>query len=97
MCNKRLRFWFFAAAGVGNTAGCTAFDSLSIKNWAASLPAGCHILGDAAHLLSDQLLVPCTSQSRGDDADNVFNFCLSQLRIQIEMEFGKVEDPPATN
>jgi len=88
MCDERLRFRFFAVAGVGNAADSAAFDGLSIKDWVLSLPAGYFIVGDAAHLLDDRLLVPCTGRSRGDDANDVFNCCLSQLRIRIEMAFG---------
>jgi len=90
MCDERLRFRFFAAAGVGKAHDSAAFDGLSIKDWVLSLPAGCFILGDAACVLGEHLLIPHTGRSRNDDGDDIFNFCLSQLRIRIEMAFGRL-------
>jgi len=90
MCGKRLRFRFFAAAGIGNAPDSAAFDGLSIKQWAASLPLGHCILGDAACTLGNQLLIPCSGQSQKDDGNGIFNFHLPQLRIRIEMAFGRL-------
>ena len=46
--------------------------------------------GDAAYTLTEHLLVPFTG-SQQDNVDNdAYNFYLSQLRIQIEMAFGRL-------
>jgi hypothetical protein len=53
-----------------------------------NLPPGFHIVADAAYMVSEHLLGPYHGAQRDDDANAIFNFYLSQLRIRIEMAFG---------
>ena len=47
-------------------------------------------MGDAAYSLSDRLLIPFTGSQRDDEDNDAYNFYLSQLRIRIEMSFGRL-------
>ena len=55
-----------------------------------NLPGGMYALGDAAYPLGDRLLVPFTGDYRDDRFHDSFNFFLSQLRIRVEMAFGRL-------
>ena len=55
-----------------------------------SLPPGLFGLGDAAYTLSEHLLIPFTGSDRLDPAQDAFNYYLSQLRIRVEMAFGRL-------
>ena len=54
------------------------------------LEEGDYLLGDAAYPISEKLLVPFTGSQRNDLYQDSFNFHLSQLRIRIEMSFGRL-------
>ena len=47
-------------------------------------------LGDAAFDVSERLLIPFTGSQRADPNKDAFNFYLSQLRIRVEMAFGRM-------
>jgi hypothetical protein len=55
-----------------------------------SLPLGCYGIADAAYTLSEHILTPFTSADRLDSAQDAFNYYLSQLRICVEMAFGRL-------
>ena len=55
-----------------------------------SLPMGWYGVGDAAYTLSEHLLTPFTGVGRLDPAHDAFNYYLSQLRIRVEMAFGRL-------
>mmetsp|Transcript_6544 Transcript_6544/g.7340 ORF Transcript_6544/g.7340 Transcript_6544/m.7340 type:complete len:89 (-) Transcript_6544:71-337(-) len=57
-----------------------------IKN----LPKGCYFVGDAAYILLEGLLVPFTGSQKRHPQNDAFNFHLSQMRIRIEMAFGRL-------
>ena len=67
-----------------------AFRKSSLQNVLDRLPEGCYMLGDAAYAISDKLLVPYTGSQRADPYRDSFNFHLSQLRIRVEMSFGRL-------
>jgi len=48
------------------------------------------MVGDAAYDLTDQLLTPFVGSQGSDPDRDAFNFYLSQLRIRIEMAFGRM-------
>ncbi len=49
---------------------------------------GKYQVGDAAYSVSEKMLVPFTGSQRNNANNDAYNFCLSQLRIRIEMAFG---------
>jgi hypothetical protein len=55
-----------------------------------NLPAGLYIVGDAAYTLTEKLLIPFTGSQQLDPKIDIFNVHLSQLRIRIEMAFGRL-------
>ena len=56
----------------------------------ANLPPGVFFVGDAAYTLEEHLLVPFTGAEKLDANKDAFNFYLSQMRIRIEMAFGRL-------
>ena len=47
-------------------------------------------MGDNAYQLSNTLLIPFSGVDANDVDNDVYNFYLSQLRIRIEMSFGRL-------
>jgi hypothetical protein len=47
------------------------------------------VIGDNAYVCSENLLTPFSGQQRLESAKDSYNFYLSQLRIRIEMTFGR--------
>jgi hypothetical protein len=88
ICDARLRFLFFAVAAPGRTGDLVAYELLSIREIIEKLPPGFYIVGDAAYMLTEHVLVPFTGGDRQSPENDTYNFYLSQLRIRIEMAFG---------
>jgi hypothetical protein len=90
-CDSRLRFLFFGVVGAGTCHDSNALDTAAgLKEAIDSLCLGLYFVGDAAYNLSERLLVPFTGSQREDPDKDAFNFYLSQLRIRIEMAFGRL-------
>jgi len=53
-----------------------------------AFPIGKYLVGDAAYSVSEKMLVPFTGSQRNNANNDAYNFCLSQMRIRIEMAFG---------
>jgi hypothetical protein len=88
MCDARLRFTFFGILKPGSTSDLRTYEFSSLPQFVEALPDGTYIVGDAAFMVSEHLLIPFTGSSREVPEKDVFNFYLSQLRIRIEMAFG---------
>lgn len=88
ICDPYLRFTFFGVLKPGSSSDLRAYESSGIHSIIESLPYGTYIVGDAAYMLTDRMLVPFTGSDRVDPSKDAFNFYLSQLRIRIEMAFG---------
>ena len=90
-CDSDLRFLYFGVVAPGKTNDCVAFDrAVDMKKFIESLPVGLFVVGDAAYTLSENLLTPFTGVNRGDVNRDAYNFFLSQVRIRIEMAFGRL-------
>ena len=90
-CDIRLKFLFFGVIAPGQTNDNAAFPFCTelikaIKN----LPPGMYFVGDAAYSLEEGLLVPYVGSQRLNPDNDAFNFHLSQMRIRIEMAFGRL-------
>jgi hypothetical protein len=72
----------------GGTPGVVACSGVSLAELVEKLPAGTHVLGDGACTPMEHVVVPLSGDDRSDNANDVFDFFLSQLRVGIEMEFG---------
>jgi DNA-directed RNA polymerase specialized sigma24 family protein len=89
ICDADLRFLLLSCKCPGKTNDWKAFKRSVISDLVSSLPPGYYILGDAAYINSEHLLVPYpgTNLPQREDA---YNFYLSQLRIRIEMAFARL-------
>ena len=69
-----------------------AFDRCQfLKEWLASLPEGFFIGGDNAYTVTQKLVTPYRKAEFSDDTHKrTYNYYLSQLRIRIEMAFGRL-------
>lgn len=90
VCDAELRFYYVATGGPGCTPDITAYSNLSIHQLVKDLPDGFHLNGDAAYVLTNHLLTPFTGRSRAEELNDIYNYYLSQLRIRIEMAFGRL-------
>jgi hypothetical protein len=90
-CDIKLRFMYFGVVAPGKTNDCIAYELASdMKQCIDSLPLGLFFVGDAAYTLSEHLLTPFTGSNREDLNRDAYNFYLSQMRIRIEMAFGRL-------
>ena len=62
---------------------------VDLKKFIDDLPFGMYVVGDAAYILTEQLLTPFTGTQKLYPNNDKFNFHISQLRIRIEMAFGR--------
>ena len=63
--------------------------ALGLKKVLGTLPLGHYAVADAAYTLSECILNPYTDADRLDPAQDSFNYYFSQLRIHVEMAFGR--------
>mgnify|MGYP001810207069 CR=1 FL=1 len=54
-----------------------------------NLPLGRYVIGDNAYVCTEHLLTPFPGEQRNQPEFDVYNFYVSQLRIRIEMTFGR--------
>ena len=91
ICDVNLRFLYFAVCAPG---GCN--DSRALRKctklckWIDTLPGDYYIIGDNAYALSNRLLIPFRGKKKRQPYKRTYNFYLSQLRIRIEMAFGRL-------
>ena len=91
MCDANLRITYVSVAGNGGTNDARAFKRLhKLRDWLLRLPDGFFILGDNAYGLTNKLLIPFSGSSKQDENNDAYNFYLSQLRICVEMAFGRL-------
>jgi hypothetical protein len=87
-----LRFRYVCVAAPGRTNDGRAFDRCDkLQDWIRELANDCYIASDNAYPLSNKILVPFkANQIAGDQYKVAYNFYLSQLRIRVEMAFGRM-------
>jgi hypothetical protein len=86
ICDAMLRFMSLSCRCPGKTNDWMAYLRAEMSTQVDNLPSSYYILGDAAYVNSEHLLVPYpgTNLNQREDA---YNFYLSQLRIRIEQAF----------
>ncbi len=86
-----LSFMYFGVVSPGSTNDNISYPiAVGLKDKVESLPPGMYCVADAAYTLQENLLVPFTGLDRTDPANDAFNFYMSQLRIRVEMAFGRL-------
>ncbi|KAL3771896.1 hypothetical protein ACHAWO_010423 [Cyclotella atomus] len=87
-----LQFIYFGVISPGSTNDITSYTMASaLRQIIDSLPLGLYFLGDAAFPLGEKLLTPFVGTHRHSNPyHDSFNFYLSQLRIRVEMAFGRM-------
>ena len=91
MCDHNLRFLCICVAGPGKYNDLRAFDRCGkLKTWLHTLPPGYFVVADNAYPLSEKILVPFKGRQKEETYNSSYNFYLSQMRIRIEMAFGRI-------
>ena len=91
ICDSRLRFLYFGVVGTGSTNDSIAYYNTGLDRiLKETLQFPLHLVGDAAYVESEILLTPFTGEQTNNPYCDAFNFYLSQLRICIEMAFGRL-------
>ena len=91
VCDSRRRFLYFCVAAPGGTNDARAVRRcLAFQEWLHHLrDQGYFIVGDNPYVLSDELLIPFTGRAM-TETQRTYNFFLSQMRIHIELSFGRL-------
>eukprot|EP00956_Cyclotella_meneghiniana_P005600 scaffold7209_cov54-Cyclotella_meneghiniana.AAC.1 len=87
-----LQFMYFGVLTPGSTNDIVTFAMSDVlKDLVNNLPLGLYFVGDAAYPLSEKLLTPYVGVHRHSSPyHDSFNYHLSQLRIRVEMAFGRL-------
>ena len=88
--NADLKFIYFGVIGPGSMNDSRSFNKSGLNLVLEELPVDFYMVGDAAYPLSHKMLVPFVGSQRNIAAQDAFNFYLSQLRIRVEMAFGRL-------
>ena len=76
--------------GPGSMNDSRSFQKSGLQGIVENLPDRYYLVGDAAYPLSEHLLIPFVRPQHLDTSKDAFNFYLSQLRIRVEMSFGRL-------
>ena len=91
ICDAKLRFIYFCVAAPGKTNDSRAFIRCEfLQHWLQNLPEQYFLVGDNAYQLDKTMLVPISGRQKDQETNRTYNFYLSQLRIRIEMAFGRM-------
>jgi hypothetical protein len=91
MCDPDLLFVCVALASRGmNNDACAFNRCMGLIDWFKSLPDWCFVSKDNTYSLTQKMLVPHNETKLWSDSHTAFIFFLSQLRIRIEMAFGRL-------
>ena len=91
VCDANLRFIYFGIISPGKTNDACLFNcATGLQEWLDSLPDKYYLVGDNAYPLSNNLIVPFSGSMKQRPYNCTYNFNLSQMRIRIEMTFGRL-------
>ena len=89
--NSNLEFLYFGVASPGSSNDNISYPMAPVlKEVLESPPLGCYAVADAGYTLSEHILIPFTGSDRLDPVQDSFNYYLSQMRIHVEMAFGRL-------
>ena len=91
ICDSNLRFMYVAVAAPGKTNDSRAYCRLvQLRTWIEDLCDTFFFVGDNAYNLTTKMLIPFKGSQKTQKYKRSYNFHLSQLRIRIEMAFGRL-------
>ena len=91
MCDPDLIFLYVAVVAPGKTNDVRAFGwCYALQQWLNALPDEYFISADNAYTISRRVLIPFSGGEAYVEVHRTYNFYLSQLRIRIEMAFGRL-------
>ena len=92
MCDSNLLFLYSCVAAPGKVNDIRAFYRCApLLRWLEALPGENFIGADNAYPLSQKILVPFNKvDMAGKERHRAFNYYISQLRVRIEMAFGRL-------
>ncbi|KAL7524820.1 hypothetical protein ACHAXR_000731 [Thalassiosira sp. AJA248-18] len=90
-CFADLSFGYFGTVAPGQANDHIAYPTSELlKKTVDNLPQGLYAVADAAYTASEKMLIPFTGNDRLDIDRDAYNFYLSQVRIRVEMAFGRL-------
>ena len=91
LCDPDLLFLYVSVAAPGKVNDIRAFRRCDgLLDWLEALPPEFYIIGDNAYPLSRRVLIPFSGSEYYEEANRTYNYYLSQMRIRIEMTFGRL-------
>ena len=91
MCNANLRIIYISVVGPEKMNDARVYRRLfGLQTWMVALETGYFCSGDNTYTLSNTILIPYSGTQRDAEYHRDYNFYLSQLRIRIEMHFGRL-------
>ena len=91
ICDVDLRIIFICVAGPGKMNDARAYIRVvGLQTWTETLDAGYFCSGNNAYSLSNPMLIPYSGTQRDGEYYREYKFYSSQLRIWIEMCFGRL-------
>lgn len=89
-CDHLCRFISVTVSAPGGANDITAFRKTLLSEKVKKFPIGRYIIGDNAYVCTENLLTPFSGKDKQDATKDAYNFYVSQLRIRIEMAFGRM-------
>ncbi len=81
---------YAAVAAPGGTNDIAAFCKTSLHDLVERLPLSKYIIADNAYTCAEHILTPFPGKQKNEPRKDPYNFYLSQLRIRVEMAFGRL-------
>lgn len=89
-CDSSCRFIYFAVAAPGGSSDLWAFKRTKLAGFVDQLGPNRYLIGDGAYIPSEHMLTPFGGPGKINPAHDTYDFYISQLRIKIEMTFGRL-------
>jgi hypothetical protein len=91
LVSSDLQFLYFGVVSPSSTNDNISHSScVELKDVIDSLSLGLYTVADAAYTLTEKLLIPFIGVDHADPAKDSCNYSLSQIRICVEIAFGRL-------
>lgn len=91
MCDHKAQFIHCYAGHVGSVHDQRVFRLSEVQSYlgdASKFPDDCHLVGDSAYKLHDNLLIPYKDNGHLTERQRNYNFCHASARIAVERSIG---------